>query len=257
MGKVKVIKKQERSFVELPASFSSFDEVEIFELRDGFFLISIPLEEVNGAKPGEKHTDRPSNDEIVILKKLSSIKFNERTPENVDKLFNSQEKQLLERVLKKGFASLFKGRKYKNGVYSIPENVYPLLRGEKIEQKEKPKAEKKESNQDPIKSALRKNGYVIIKDQGEAKMLSERLKGEMKSKSIIGIKGFDDVFYLVTKEFIENKGSIVLEFLVKEADVKTIATNCKMETDEVHALLNHLAESGDIIEKKKGLYIAV
>jgi hypothetical protein len=250
MGKVKIIKRQGRCFIELPASFNSFDDIEFFELREGYYLLSVPL-----GKPAQKQTEGPSNDEILILKKLSSIKFNERTPENVDKLFNTEEKQLLDTVLKKGWASLFKGRKYKNGVYSIPEKVYPLLRGRKVEEKEKPK-EKRESH-DPVKSLLQKSGYFIVKDQREAKQLSEKLKSEIKSKSIIGIKGFDGVFYLVTKEFIEKRGKIILEFLSSEADVKTIAAGCKMETDEVNALLNHLAESGDIIEKKKGLYIAV
>jgi hypothetical protein len=252
MGKAKIIKRQERCFIELPASFNSFDEIELFELRQGYYLLSVPLDK---PEPAQKDSG-PSNDEILILKKLSSIKFNERSPENVDRIFNADEKQLLEIVLKKGWASLFKGRKYKNGVYSIPERVYPLLRGKKIEAKEKPKEEKTEK-QDPTRETLQKKGYVIVKDQGEAKFLSEKLKTEIKSKSIIGIKGFDGVFYLVTKEFIDEKGKVVLEFLQKEADVKAIAAACKMQTDEVNALLNHLAESGDIIEKKKGLYAAV
>ena len=258
MGRAKIIKRQGRCFIELPPAFGSSEEAEVFELRDGFFLISTPLEQVKAGKPVEKTAVKePGSEEILLLRKLSSIKFNERTPENVERIFDAREKELLEKVLEKGWATLFKGRKYKNGVYNIPDNVYPLLRGKKADMVKAPLKEEKKEAADTVREELEKKGYLVIRNQQEAKMLSEKLKEDLKAKSLAGIKGFDGMFYLVTKEFISGKGKAVLDFLAREADVKSIAHACGIDMDGVNALLNHLAESGDIIEKKKGVYIAV
>jgi hypothetical protein len=277
MGKARIIKKQERCFIELPAEFMGVDEAEVFLLRDGYYLVSLPLEScVASLGSGEKTSESMgtkaksqdiSSDEIIVLQKLQSIKFNERTPANVAKALTGNEIPILRSLEQKGLANLFKGNKYPDGVYNINDSVYPALRNPKNEEKsvaqrnEATPAIKPSSNQstpqNPLYSILISKGFLVLRDSNEARSLSETLKADMKQGTVVGVKGFDGSFYVVTREFFERASKSVLKAIGKEADIKTISENSKLETDAVLAVLHHLAESGDVIEKKKGIYAAV
>jgi len=282
MARARVIRKQERCFIELPKEFASADEVELFTLRDGYYLLSLPLPEdkkleaghmtqnpqpeTQDARPATQDS-RPTEEEIIVLRKLQSVKFSDRTPENVMKLLSENEKTVLRSVEKKGFANVFKGNKYKDGVYNISDKVFPLLKEAQPEttgQNKKQEAVQKTDQQrppavckDPLCSILMKQGFLVIRDTREARDLSEKLKTDMKSGLVVGIKGFDGVFYVVTKEYFAKASKSILDVLKENSDLETIARNTKLETDGVRAVIHHLAESGDVIEKKKGIYAAV
>jgi hypothetical protein len=249
MARAKVIKKQNRCFIELPESFLSSEEVELFALRDGYYLLSMPLSSVP-AQPQSSAAPTPA--EIAVLHKLQAIKFGDRTPENVSRILSDNEKETLRMLEKKGLVNLFKGNKYKDGVYNIDDNVYPIL---KNTNEQKPR--ETSAVADPIHQALAKQGFIVIKDQREARELSERLKSEMKSGSVVGTKGFDGSFYVVTRDYFSKASKLILGALEKEADVLTIAATCKLDADGVRTVLQHLAESGEIIEKRKGTFAAV
>ena len=255
MARAKVIKKQNRCFVELPEQFLSTEEVELFALRDGYYLLTVPLESrVLGPESRTQETGnrKLETDEIAVLHKLQAIKFGDRTPENVSKILSNDEKETLRNLEKKGLVNLFRGNKYRNGVYNIDDRVYPIL---KNTNEQKPRETGAVS--DPIYQALAKHGFLVIRDQREARELSERLKSEMKSGSVVGTKGFDGSFYVVTRDYFSKASKSILGALEKEADVLTIAATCKLDADGVRAVLQHLAESGEIIEKRKGTFAAV
>ncbi len=271
MGKARIIKKQDRCFIELPGEFMGVDEAEVFPLRDGYYLISLPLEScVSGPESGETKTKSSdlSSEEINVLQKLQSIKFNERTSTNVAKTLSEAQMHTLRSLEKKGLANLFRGNKYPDGVYNINDSVYPLLKTTKSE--EMPLNQKTEhaaatkgtastqpTTQNPLYSILISKGFLVLRDTNEARSLSETLKSEMKQGTVVGVKGFDGSFYVVTRDYFNKASKSILASIGKEADIKTITENSKLETDAVLAVLHHLAESGDVIEKKKGIYAAV
>ena len=269
MARARLIKKNDRCYIELPKEFLNNDEVELFSLKEGYYLITVPLgkelERTASDKPSTKletGNSKPTSEEIAVLYKLQSIKFSERTSANVAKQLNEKEKETLSALEKKGLINLFKGKKYPNGVYNINDAVYPLLKNTKLESKtESTKASVPSASapvcRDSLCALLMKQGYLVIRDTQEAKDLSEKLKAEMKSGLVIGIKGFDGVFYVVTKSYLSDVSKIILDTLKEAADVKTITQNTKLETDAVSAVLHHLAESGDVIEKKRGVYVVV
>jgi hypothetical protein len=257
MAREKIIKKDNKCFVELPAEFMDKDEIELFSLREGYYLLSVQLP-VSGSQKDKEIAKKdqliPSTDEIAVLRKLQAIRFENRTPDQVNKLLSDPEKILLKEMGGKSWVRIFRGKKYKDGVYSISDKVYPLIQGKQTKKEEK---EEPELKGDPNYSLLLAQGYLIIRDQKDAKLLSEKLKSEMKSGSVKGIKGFDGAFYVVTKDYFSKASKSILNSLAVESDVASITQNTKLEADAVAAVLHHLAESGDIIEKKRGIYVAI
>jgi len=257
MARVKLIRKEGRCFIELPTEFMNEDEVELFSLRSGYYLLSLPLPE-HGKNP-----EGPSEREIAVLQKLTRIRFDSRTPEHINKVLTDPEKLLLKEMGKRGWVKIFKSKKYKGGVYNIANEIYPILREKKSDmekqddQDRKPGTGNATAAGDPNYSLLLSQGYLIIRDQREARALSEKLKAEMKSGSVKGIRGFDNAFYVVTKDYYAKASKTILDALAEESDVQTIAEKTKLDSEAVSTLLHHMAESGDIIEKKKGVYLAI
>lgn len=260
MARAKVIRKQDRCFAELPPEFLSAEEIELFPLRDGYYLLSLPLPE-RAQQKGDAKGARATAEEIAVLHKLQSIKFGERTPENVGKTLSGQEKETLARLEERGWVNVFRGDKYKKGVYNIADKVYPMLRDQGEPGQKQPKAETRGPQAGPAAqpsgALLSKQGYLVIKDQNEAKALSEMLKGDMKSGAVVGTKGFDGSFYVVTRDYFERASNAILAALGNGSDAETIAGSCKFDVDGVRAVLQQLAESGEVIEKRKGVFAAV
>jgi len=282
MARAIIIKKQDRCFVELPKEFLANDEAELFALRDGYYLLSQPLESrVSGSGTRTPKTQNPkpetesaSLQEIAVLQKLQSIQFKDRTPANVAKMLGEAEKAVLAGLEKKKWVNVFIGNKYKDGVYNIADDVYPMLKNiipeaktqnhRQETQNPKPDTGNRQLEtrtapvcKDPLCSLLMKQGFLVIRDTREARELSEKLKTDMKSGLVMGIKGFDGVFYVVTKDYFAHASKSILDALKNDANLEAITQNTKLETDGAAAVLRHLAESGDVIEKKKGIFAAV
>jgi hypothetical protein len=279
MARARIIRKQDRCFIELPKEFLSVDEIELFPLRDGYYFLSMPLETGQGQKSRkpEGRNEGATSEEISVLQRLQSIKFGDRTPDQVAKALSGPEKEVLRRLEEKGWVNVFKGSKYRNGVYNIADEVYPMLKSQgqgapaaerKSEASQKQAQEARNAaperqaapaqNLPPSYALLTKQGYMVIREQKDAKAMSEMLKSEMKSGSVTGTKGFDGSFYVVTREYFNGASKAVLDALRdKPADVQAIAQASGLDADGARAVLQQLAEAGDVIEKRKGTYAAV
>ncbi len=213
------------------------DEVDVVRLNEGQYLIQAVA--VNKATEIEK----------IVLRKLLSIRFDRRTPANVEKELTEAERFILKDLEKKGMVNVFKGRKYPDGVYNIKDNIYPILRG-----KEPPKPEATEPQAQPDSPTLKNRGFLTLKDKGEAMRLSQKLSSEMKKGDVLGIKGFDGRFYVVTREYLEKSEKAVNSVLKGGMDVQSIAQAAKMDEEGCSAVMKLMAEKGDVLEKKKGIF---
>ncbi|MFH1785560.1 MAG: hypothetical protein ABH842_03960 [Candidatus Micrarchaeota archaeon] len=242
MVKTRIIKKQDKSYIELPSEMAKYDEVEIFSLKEGYYLISVPLGETHGS------TSSTINErEKAVLKKLLSIKFENRTPPHISKVLDDDERNVLEDLGKKGLVNLFKGRKYVDGVYSIPTSTYTLVSGQS-QQPNQPIG--------PI-AVLNSRGFLIVNDKREAHTLSEKLSQEMKKGAFLGVKGFDNKFYIVSRDYFTSARVRIIDFLKQDSDIQSIVSTTKLDSDGCNAVLKIMAENGEIIEKKRGLYASV
>ncbi len=242
MAKRRILKKSNKAYLELPQEMFEHDEIEVTRLKDGHYLLTVP------------ESKKVSPVEIAVLKKLMAIKFERRVPAYVEKELTEAELLILKGIEKKGLVNVFKGTKYKDGVYNIRDNVYPLLRGKKAEQKDAPK---EKTQKQPDSPSLLNRGFLTLKDKNEAFKLSQQFKQEMRRGDIIGVKGFDNKFYVVTRDYLQKSQTDIGAVLKGGMDVQSIAAAAKMDVEGCAAVLRLMAENGDILEKKKGIFAPV
>lgn len=242
MAKVRILKRNDKAYIELPKEMGSYEEMELFQLKQGYYLLSIPL--------GRSADRRQINDtEKAVLKKLLSIRFEKRTPAYVAKALSESEKLVLKELERRGFVNVFKGKKYTQGVYNIKDYIYPILT-------KQPQRKKQEPQPDAY-GLLRSQGFLILGDRNQAFQLSQSLNKEMKSGSVIGVKGFDGKFYAVTRSYLSKAQASISSVLTEDMDAPSIASAAKLEQDGCTAVLRLMAEKGEIVEKKKGVFAPV
>ncbi|MFH1057042.1 MAG: hypothetical protein V1717_04600 [Candidatus Micrarchaeota archaeon] len=107
-----------------------------------------------------------------------------------------------------------------------------------------------------FKRELESKGFVVVFNEDGAKQVSEEMAEEIRSGAVVGSRGFDKRFYVCTKEFIQRFTPKVLSAL-KETSLspEQVAEKTKLSDDAVKAILCILMDEGEIIEKKKGVFI--
>lgn len=259
---MRIIRKDGKAYLELPDEFYSINSAEFFKLRDGYYLLTVPLgakTETASKQPAKASIQIPTEAEKKVLKHLLSIKFQNRIPSYVDKALSAEEKKVLKELEKKNFINLFKGRKYPDGVYNINDRIYSALYGKKTvtEKKEtaKPEPAKKQEKTDPA-SSLDKKGYAVGTSK-DLKDIIDKNKTAIKSGRIKGLKGFDGRFYIARMDYVSKMSPLIIGQLDRERSIEEVAGNLKVEPDAVRTVLHILAEAGDVIEKRQGVYAAV
>lgn len=249
----RILRKDNVLYLQLPPEFSQAEDIELFKLKDGYYLISLPLAQ----QKKESKSSVMNEQEKSLLKKLSEIKFENRTPKQISHSFNQTDYVLLSAMEKKGFVQLFKSAKYKDGVYSIPDKVYPML-------KDNSSLIKSNSLQSPNTSVspldnFFKQGFLVFSNNNDASAFSDLLKRTGHSQDILGIKGFDGKFYVVTKSYMIDMSGRVRSVLKGNNSMTSsmIAKACNMDDFGCRAILLLMAEKGDVIEKKKDIFVLV
>jgi len=258
MARVRILRRQNAGYIELPKELLGHEELELFQLKDGYYLLSIPL----GPGGATREEGVVSAAERQVLKKLLSIRFEQRTPPNVAKELSGQELSVLSELERKGFVNVFRGQKYKDGVYNISDSIYPLLSqtGQKagaVAQSRAAGAVAPQPSYPGVSSLLNTRGFIIINDKNEARSLSEQLASEMKSGAVVGVKGFDGKFYAVTRAYFTKAQAAIVAVMKEPMDADSIAAAAKLEPEGCRAVLRLMAENGDLIEKKRGIYAAI
>jgi len=111
-----------KKYLLLPEEISS-SQLEIFKLKDGFYLLTVPLERPKPEK------EKLSEEEKQLLINLSLIKFEKRTLANVKKLLSKKQLELLKNLIKRGYVSIFKKGKYKDvGVLNFSDKIFAMLK---------------------------------------------------------------------------------------------------------------------------------
>jgi len=278
MTRARVLRRQDKSYIELPPDISGEPELEVFRLKEGFYLVSVPLGQPQGRAEAAERAEGGqgiSGQERDVMKKLLAIRFENRTPAFVEQALDQAELQTLRGLEAKGLVNVFRGNKYKDGVYSISDSayslVYPKDEGRGAERKYAaepgpggaPGRAAPQSNAGAVQgpsgapTALRSTGFAIIQDRREAMMLSEQFQAQMKSGAILGVKGFDGKFYIVTRDFFTRSQAAIGAVLKEPMDAPAIAAAAKLDPEGCIAVLRLMAENGDIIEKKRGVFAPV
>ena len=240
-------------------------EVSVKESKFGLFM--------NPSKASVKPETREfSKEEVDVIDKLLSLKFADRTLDNVNGILNQNEKKILSKLIEEKSVNLFKSQKYKEGVYNVRDKTYDIIKKAKLviggrQESEKPvekkevKAERgkpeasEEFEIDPLKR-LEKQGYVVIDNEIEARRLSEDIATKGKKKDITGIRGFDKKYYVLKSSFfIKNQAKIKGALKEGKKSLDQISAETGIDKQACVGILAVLNEAGEVIEKRRGLFV--
>lgn len=281
MAKTRVLKKDNSYFLQIPSELGEMGELEIYKLKDGFFVVSAPVEKIAKQireRENKNSTIRITNLEANLIKKMLGIRFEKRTPDEVNKVLSDLEKQTLKELEKRGLIFIYKSTKYKDGVYNIIDRAYrEVLEFEQrgiiytptqITEKKPPTVEiqkpietpkpiqtpkQQPTTQAPTEALLKTRGYLSLNEK-EAKEMAYRISAEMKGGKIVGIKSFDGKVHFVTRTYFDLIKDRIAKSLVEDMDLQTISSLVKTDSEGALAVLLLLAENGEIMERRKGIF---
>ncbi len=241
---------------QLPPEISSSQSLELFLLRDGAYLLTVKgfvaaAREVPSKKPAQPPL---SEKEKSLLRKLLSIRFESRVPADVAKLLSKEEKELLEALIKKELVQIFHGGKYeKGGVYNVSDFAFNAVREPVAAQPQAAGAQVMLPASSP--AHLEKFGWMVLENEADARDFGNAYSHKVKSGEYRGQRAFDRRFYFVTRQFFESHEKEVLLALSKsEKTSEEIASQLGMAPEGCRAVLVHLLENGEVMEKKKGKF---
>jgi len=169
-----------------------------------------------------------------------------------ERQLSAEELKRFRELLKEGVVEPFRlNEKYKNEIYRVSPGSLP-------EKKESQVTTKKDLS-DP-KSAddlsMTKNGFVIIRNEKEAKDASSQLYVRIKAGEVRGIKSFDGSFYVIETRLYRDFNPLAMDFFRDHptATVEELAAGVKTGVFFARTLCEFLKDDGFVFEKKKGLY---
>ena len=278
---VKVFKKDNKFLIYLPYEvveqlhIADNDEVDFFKYSNNAFLFAKKADVAALLSSGKKSEKISiSNEELVVLKKLDTLRYPARDEASVDKLLNKDEKKVLDRLIERKLVVLFNDEKRKQKLYSISKYVYDnfLMRkkpGEASTAKAEPEPvpperawgevyqslEIKQGMENKDVESLEKNGYVVLQTEAEASVLSLAISESIRQGQVIGIRAFNKKYYIMLKDFFDKNSAKVLKCLKDgPKSVADIAKSAQMGEDAVRSILYFMAEQGDVTENRKDVF---
>ncbi len=238
--KTKTYSYKGRLYSEIPKeiaealAISSGDEIEFKPVYDNVVLIT-PSKEVPKGQPKEQPKGEIGKEEIELLKKVNSIRHYDRTYDKTAKLLNPEEKTLFDEMFKKG--ALFRYKRTGRELIGLDKKYFKYVVEERDELIEK----------------LAKEGCIVIEEQGQMKILNDKIRNE--KLPVRGIRGFDKRYYIMSQEKLSEIERKLEKTLTKEKTLKAISAELELPEEFCRAAVEILREDGTIIEKKKNSYV--
>ncbi len=297
----KIYKKGKDLVINLPYEvietlrLNEGEELEFFKYSEKYFLIAkkndildllLSKRQLPEAKAGiEQHAEQApegkataseskaaalevSRGELAVLKKLDTLRYNERTRSNVKSILSQEEGSILQSLLKRGYVKLFKKEGDTDYRYSIPKDIYnAFLFGKRNVPVEKEKESQKGAEQDQhivklkesnkYSDELEAKGFLVISSEPEATMLSTMLEESIRQGLVVGTRAFDKKFYIAVKAFVASNTQKLLSIISASGKrIDEIASEANMDEDAVRTILYILAEDGDVTEVRKDFFKA-
>ena len=261
----------------VPADIANAASLEIFPLRDGMYLICLKgaLGRMGGAITDAGALSEP---ELALVKKLLAIKFERRTPTEVDKTLSIPEKATLASLMARKLVNVFRSEKYEKGVYNVSDTVFGQTRdvlpvhaagaeagnrdvrsvasaamvksGAPMQQRTTTTT----ASQPPAHDPLAK-GYLVLENEGDARALSSALGEKIKTGDASGLRAFDRKYYFIKKSFAEEWQPKIQALLEKgDKTAEEVAREIGLNVEGCRALLLHMSEGGELLEKSKGKF---
>lgn len=255
-----------REFNEL--GFDPNKEYGVVKAKDGIWVIT----EEGLKKPGNEFSEVDAR----IFSLLEKKDLKERVEGKFEKFLNEGELKRFNELLKQGEIIKFTlSKKYTKAIYKSRAEK------EREENKNSPGRESaaipagpagsasqswgKKPGQENAKKGSAENfaggnldekGYLVIRNEGDAKRFSSEMGDRMKKGEIKGMKSFDGNFYVILSESYSQFAEKVLTYIEKKktAQLDEIANDLKIDKTLAKIICEFLMEDGSLSEKRKGLY---
>jgi bifunctional DNA-binding transcriptional regulator/antitoxin component of YhaV-PrlF toxin-antitoxin module len=293
----KVYKSNNKLAISIPYDVISVmeikegDDLDFLKYGDGTFLIikkndivkmlSKPNVVPEETKSHQAYTPKPAGkemelfeEEISVLKKLDTLRYENRTSGKVAAILNNNEKAILQNLIKKRIVSIFKKAGDKESKYGIAKNAYDTYLYRKRPEETTtstvskqpqpsrpavPKAWEQKINQgsDAYMEALESKGFLVLGNEAEAAIVSSSLEDSIRHGLVVGTRAFNKKFYIGLRGFINKHAAKILKLIdQKSMNVSDIASEIKVDEDGVRTILYVLSEAGDVTEVRKDIFRA-
>jgi hypothetical protein len=156
-------------------------------------------------------------------------------------------KNLEEQQRKSVIAELLKGQGQKT---EGQEGATPS--GKNPASPENSKAANPDSNSE---ASLLGRGFAVIVNEEDARSISKQFEKEIKANDIMGVRGFDKKFYIVTAPYYRQNYPRILKAIgSREMGLKDVSIATKLDEPGCNACLQVMKEQGDVIEKRRGVF---
>lgn len=284
---IKVYKLNNKLVVNLPYEVASAldihdgDEIDFFKYSDKSFIfakknyIASLLTKVN--EPGKAQAESKAESkaelgegELELLKKLDTLRYNERTVSNVNSILNENEKEVLQRLIKKNYVAPFKKPGEQQYKYSISKEIYDKFLFGKREKRavekagsrapigvNEPKGWESKLMSNNYMEVLESKGYIVLSSEAEAANVSAALEESIKQGLIVGTRAFNKKFYITLRGFINRYAPKIVKLIEqKPISAVEIAQKVGIDADGARAVLYYMAETGDVTEVRKDTFKA-
>ena len=254
MAKAKTHDFKGRVYVEIPKDIVKLlgidpgDEVFFKNVYEDLVIIlkAEKSEEEKPAKPAPTPASKEkevklSDEDIGVLKKIGYIRHYERTMKNIDERLNDVEKKICVSLLSKKV--LFEYTKRGKRLIGISREYFPYVVG------------KQKMVSDPLVTKLMDRGYMVLDDYREAMDLNNKLRRARLDNKIRGVRGFDKKYYVITTDKLSEVQSKFSNALKTQKTLEELAGETRLPEELCKAALEVLRESGEIVEKKKEVYV--
>ncbi|MDE1833445.1 MAG: AbrB/MazE/SpoVT family DNA-binding domain-containing protein [Candidatus Micrarchaeota archaeon] len=291
-GISKVYKVKDKLAIYLPMdvvqklSVKEGDELDFFRHTDTTFLLAkkdyiAKLLEGSQGQAAEMARAQPKGElsqaEISVLRKLDTLRYNERTKEKVAGMLSADEKQVVRALLKKKVISLFKkpgDQSFKFGISKDVYNTYlyghrqPASSSQQQPERrqvqaaaqgkpeQKPRAwEQRLNKENSYVDLLESQGYIVLANEAEAASVSAALETSIRQGLVLGTRAFNKRFYIALRDFVRGNTPKLLKALgSKPKSVDDLSAETQIEPDGIRAIFYILAESGEISEVRKDTF---
>jgi hypothetical protein len=220
-----------------------------------------PMQRESSPAPRQRAQYQPSSEELGLLKKLDTVRYESRTQDRISGMLNDNEKMVLQRLIESSTVVKFRGKDGKDH-YSIPKSIYDsfLMRKKPLAKEEPynfvvPKTTKLPEDEDVAE--LQSNGYVVLQTEAEASRVSLLLEQSIRHGQVLGTRSFSKnrEFYIMLRSYFDRYAQGILKKLRERSyRVADIAKELGLSEDGARGILCILAENGDVMEKKREVF---
>jgi hypothetical protein len=247
MALAQKIRTKDRFYVKVPEEMAKDmpDEMEIFMLKDGYFVLTPVL----GAKQpapkdaGEEKKESPEDDEFALLYNISLIPFSKRDIESISSKLGEGEKEILNAMVASRKITLVEkdGKRY----IQFPSELYSKLKAHSAGAGAAPQASA---------APIRIGDYAVFSRDDFNSFYRGSAQNTLRSLAII--PWFDGKVYVALRGWVQGWAPKAIEALRKRGDASTeeLAEEMKMSADGARTVAISLCNEGLAVESRKGRY---